>query len=409
MRERLLRQIFGLLLLLWALPSAEGGSLPFDGLDDLRGPYEGTGASGEAFHVQPLGDAGKWQICAYWSSARTESSPWLGYGWSIPALESRFIPLDERRWAFHQPDGYVRIFVRTGHEDGVLHLSGGSAWTAECRGESVRVTADPKDGGPVSRFIFRRGRLVRMSCEEGDFEIKYTGRTADRILSNGKTLLEVVRTKAPDEGGIFKFNGGRSQVVAICLPATVFVAHGDSAPEASQKKCLASLQTADGLIPFTYGGEYDEAFFTAGGTRWTWNTRTRKILSYGDWTYAIGMPEHEGEGVLFKRCRRSDASTESYRYSRKTGIRVQVFTNGTSRASQVFTSGPLAYRRMRWIKVTKRDGDTARADYTYDEAGRVVYRRITREGVKSKKDEVWLDQTGRIVRWRVNGEEVPME
>jgi YD repeat-containing protein len=64
---------------------------------------------------------------------------------------------------------------------------------------------------------------------------------------------------------------------------------------------------------------------------------------------------------------------------------------------------------MRWIKVTKRDGDTARADYTYDEAGRVVYRRLTREGVKSKKDEVWLDQTGRIVRWRVNGEEVPME
>ncbi len=404
-----MRQPFGLLLLLWAVSSAEGGSLPFEGLDDLRGPYEGTGVSGEAFHVQPLGDAGQWRICAYWSSARTESSPWLGFGWSIPALESRFIPLDERRWAFHQPDGYVRIFVRTGHADGVLHLSGGSAWTAECRGESIRVTADPKDGGPVSRFVFRQGRLVRMSCEEGDFEIKYTGRTADRILSRGKTLLEVVRTKAPDEGGIFKFNGGRSQVVATCLPATVFLAHRDSAPEAVQKKCLASLQTTGGVIPFTYGGEYDEAFFTAGGTRWTWNTYTRKILSCGDWTYAIHVPKHEGEGLLFRRRRRSDASAESYRYSRKTGMLVQVFTNGTRRASQVFTSGPLAYRRVRWMEVTKSDGDSARADYTYDEAGRVVYRRITREGKKSKKDEVWLGQTGRIVRRRVNGEEVPME
>ena len=129
----LVRQFLGLLLVLWALSSAEGGSLPFEGLDDLCGPYAGTGSSGEALHVQPLGDAGQWRICAYWSSARTESSPWLGYGWSIPALESRFVPLDERRWAFHQPDGYVRIFVRTGHDDGVLHLSGGSAWTAGLR------------------------------------------------------------------------------------------------------------------------------------------------------------------------------------------------------------------------------------------------------------------------------------
>lgn len=391
------------------MPSAEGGSLPFEGLDDLCGPYEGTGASGEAFHVQPLGDAGPWRICAYWSSARTESSPWLGFGWSIPALESRFVPLDERRWAFHQPDGYVRIFVRTGHDDGVLRLSGGSAWTAECRGESIRVTADPKDGGPASRFVFRQGRLVRMTCEEGAFEIGYTGRTADRILSRGRTLLEVVRKKAPDECVVFKFNGGRSQVVATCLEATVFVAHGDSVPEASQKKCLASLQTADGLIPFTYGGEYDEAFFTAGGTRWTWNTRTRKILSCGDWTYTIGEPKHKDEGLLFKRRRRSDDSTESYRSSRKTGMLVQVFTNGTRRASQVFTSGPLAYRRVRWMEVTNRCGDIARADYTYDEEGRVVYRRITREGGKKKKDEVWLDKTGRIVRRRVNGEEVQTE
>ena len=229
-----MRLFFGSLIFLWILQSAEGGSLPFEGLDDLRGPYEGTGASGEAFHVQPLGDAGKWRICAYWSSARTESSPWLGYGWSIPALESRFVQLDERRWAFHQPDGYVRIFVRTGNKvGGVLHLSGGPAWTAECKGESIRVTADPKDGGPVSRFIFRRGRLVRMSCEEGDFEIKYTGRKADRILSNGRTLLEAVQKKAPEEGVVFKFNGGRSQVVAISLPATVFVAHGDSRTAAS--------------------------------------------------------------------------------------------------------------------------------------------------------------------------------
>ena len=405
------RYYTAVLLGLWALSSVEGGSLPFAGLDDLRGPYEGTGASGSALRVQPLGDAGRWPICAYWSSARNESSPWLGFGWSIPALESRFFQLDERRWAFHQPDGYVRIFVRMGKDDNGLHLTGGSAWTAVCRGDSIRVTADPNDGGPKSEFFFRQGRLVRMSCEEGDFEIKYTGRTADRIVSHGRTLLEVVRKKLPEESVVFKFNNGRSQVVAVCRLATVFVANGDSSsPEPSQKKCLAVLQKVDGDVPFSYGGEYDEAFFSAGGTRWTWNPKTRKILSCGDWTYTIEEPNRKHGELCFTRYRGADGCSESYRSNRRTGMFVQEFTNGTSRVRQVFTSGPLAYRRVRWMKKTFRDGSSVRRDYTYDESGRVVYLRTTREGEKSEaKDEMWLDRSGKVIRRRVNGEEVPVK
>ena len=390
-----------------ALSPAEGASLPFAGLDDLRGPYEGTGVSGEAFHVQPLGDAGGWPICAFWSSARVERSPWLGFGWSIPALESRFVPLDERRWAFYQPDGYVRIFVRAAKDDDGV-LTGGSAWMAVCKGDSVRVTADPQDGGPKSDFTFRQGRLVRMSCEEGDFEIKYTGRTADRIVSRGKTLLEVVRETSPEERVTFRFNGGRSQVVAVCRPAVVFGTQGASAASASsQEKCLAALETADGPISFTYGGARDEAFFSAGGIRWTWNPRTRKILTCGDWVYTIEKPKREDGEPSFVR-HRADGSRESYLCDRKTGLFVQEFTNGTSCVRKVFTSGPLAYRRVRWTKETDRDGASVRNDYTYDEAGRVVYRRITRTGgEQTETDEVWLDASGRIFRRRVNGEEVP--
>ena len=47
-----------------------------------------------------------------------ERSPLFGMGWSVPALESRFVPLDERRWAFYQPDGFVRIFVIPKRGDG---------------------------------------------------------------------------------------------------------------------------------------------------------------------------------------------------------------------------------------------------------------------------------------------------
>ena len=163
--------LFAVASSLLAPSPARGESLPFSGLDDLRGPYEGTGAFGEALHVQPLGTAGNWPICAVWSSGRTARSPLLGFGWSVPALESRFVPLDVNRWAFYQPDGYVRIFVRAGQGDDNV-LTGGPAWTAVLKDDLIRVTADPHDGGPKSEFSFRQGRLVSMSCEEGSFNIK---------------------------------------------------------------------------------------------------------------------------------------------------------------------------------------------------------------------------------------------
>ena len=400
---------------LWACPSAEGESLPFAGLDDLRGPYEGTGAFGEALFVLPLGSAGGWPIRAVWSSDRTAHSPFLGFGWSIPALESRFVELDMDKWAFYQPDGFRRIFVKAGRDDENV-LTGGPAWTAVLKGDLIRVTADPKDGGPKSEFTFRQGRLVRMSCEEGDFELKYTGRVANSIISRGKTLLEVVREASlekrddPSEKRVvFRFNGGRSQSVAVCRTATVFGPQGISASAvASQANCLASLQTADGTVEFSYGDDDGVAVFKAGDKRWKWNPRTRKILEHGEWSYTIGETDKDEDLPTFDR-RSVDGRCESYSSNRDTGLFVQNFTNGTSWAYKVFTSGPLAYRRARWTKSTGSDGSSVRTDYTYDESGNVVYRRITREGEEAGTDEVWLNDAGAIFRRRVDGKEVPVK
>ena len=391
---------------------AGGESLPFAGLNDLRGPYEGTGIFGEALYVQPLGKAGNLPICAVWSSSRMTASPYLGFGWSIPVLESRFVPLDVRRWAFYQPDGFMRIFVQADRGDGNV-LTGGPAWTAIIKGELIRVTADPHDGGPTSEFIFRQGRLVRMTCEEGSFEVKYKGRSANSIVSRGRTVLDVTSESAPERRAVFRFNGSRPQVVAICRPATVFGAPGSSsAATPSEESCLARLQMPTGTVDFSYGGQNGKAFFQAGDTHWTWDVYSRKILSCGGWNYMISQTNYNEDQMKetpsFDR-RHPDGRHESYSSNRKTGLLVQKFTNGTSRTCKVFTSGPLAYRRTRWTKETDRDGSSVRADYTYNESGRVVYRRITREGKDAGTDEIWLDGTGAVLRRRVDGKEVPFK
>ncbi len=403
---KILRMSAVVAAVLLAAPSAAGASLPFADLADTRGPFEWTGASGDAMYVCKLGDAGGWPVCAYWSSARTERSPLFGMGWSIPALESRFVPLDERRWAFHQPDGFVRIFVRAARDTPDV-LTGGSAWTATVKGDSIRVTADPRDGGPKSEFTFRQGRLVRMSCEEGDFEIKYSGRTADKIVSRGKPLLEVVRESGPDERIVLRFDGGRSRVVAVCRQSTVFGPQGESsAVMPSLEKCLKSLQFSDGrALEFDYIGEGDDAFFSVDGERVAWNPRTRRIVSCGGWRYDIEDAKDELNEPSFAR-HHSDGRSEESSFDRKNGLYTRRYADGRSWTSKVFTSGPLAYRRTRWTKETGKDGASVRTDFTYDEAGRVIYRRVVRDGEQGGTDETWFDASGAAIRRRIDGEEV---
>ena len=388
-----------------------GESLPFSDLADVRGPYDGVGAEGEALYVCTLGNADGWPICAYWSSARTERSPLFGYGWCIPALESRFYSIDERRWAFHQPDGYVRIFVRA--ERGKSNvLFGGSAWTATLDGDSARIVADPGDGGPKSVFAFSQGRLVGMSCEEGDFRIGYKDRVAERIVSRGKTVLEIVRRKPPSSGVELRFNGNmKNRVVAICRDAPVFVADGDSeAVRTEQRKCLAELTMPDGRkIPFSYGGDGEEAFFSAADDRWTWDPRSRLVVSHGEWAYRNdgGKSVRRGGDMYhtpsFSRIK-SDGKWEGCSLNRNTGVREESFVDGSSRRSQVFTSGPFAWRRVRWIEETPRDGGMVRTDFTYDEQGRLVFRRVREEG--GSTEESWFDGSGDVVRRRVDGKVV---
>ena len=400
--------------LLLALASAYGESLPFERLDDLRGPYEGVGAAGDAFYIHRLGNAGALPIRAYWSSARRERSPLLGVGWCIPALESKFMPLDERRWVFHQPDGFARVFVRTAREFGD-NLTGGPAWTATVRDSTIRrVVADPHDGGPKSEFLFSQGQLVRMVCEEGEFDIAYSGRVAERISSRGKVLLEVIR-KPNDEGSItFRFNNGKSQTVAILRPATVFRVIGQEMEvRSAQENCLAAFMDATGrpLVRFTYGGTAEEAFFQASNETWSWNPRSRRITAHGGWNYAVAEPQNEWDEPAITRSR-DDGRQERHHYDRKSGLCVQRLPDGTLHESKMFTSGPLAWRRARWVKVTRPNGECVRTDFTYDEKGRVYYRRTTREGgdaAANGREEVWFNDGGAVIRRRLNDEEAPVE
>ena len=396
-----------------------GESLPFERLDDIRGPFEGTGVKGDALYVHELGRVGKIPVHAYWSSASIKSSQLLGFGWRVPLLESKFEKLDERRWEFLQPDGNARIFIKVSDnkekaenaddKNGSLTLTGGTAWSAKIQNENTIVTANPDDGGKPSRFVFQHGRLIRMTCEEGDYEIKYLNRKVDQVVSRGKTLLKIVRKPRPANQVIFIFGDDR-QVVATLRETNLFaeaVEDQSITPVPVQKPCLASLKFPGGkTVNFTYGTNPGEVVFSAGAENMVWDAYTRTIKSYKGWNYTIGK-NAGGDEPSFERSS-DDGKSEFYHYNRSSGLRRRRFADGSSFECQLLTSGAFAYRHIRWKCLKKADGTSRRTVYHYDSSGRIYYRAVldNTNGSESK-DEVWFD-AGKIVRRRVDGKETEL-
>ena len=408
--------VYACFLLSIVLQSA-GESLPFERLDDIRGPFEGTGIRGDALYVRELGRVGKLPLQAYWSSARLKSSPLLGFGWCIPLLESKFVKADERRWAFHQPDGYVRIFIKASDDkenaenakENALTLTGGSVWSAKIQNENITVVASPADGGVLSRFVFQRGRLIRMTCEEGDYEIKYLNHKLDQVVSRGKTLLKIIRKPRPVNQVIFQFGDDR-RVVAELRETEVFtemVQDASTTPDTVQKLSLSSLKGVGGkTLNFAYGTNPGEVVFAAGNDRLIWDAYTRCLKSCGGWNYNISK-DAGGEEPSFERSL-PDGRSEFYHYNRSSGLRRRRFADGSSYECQLSTSGLFAYRQIRWKCEKKANGTFRRTDYTYNlNSGRLYYR-STIDNTKGEetREQVWFDEAGRISRRKVNGKEI---
>ena len=127
-------------------------------------------------------------------------------------------------------------------------------------------------------------------------------------------------------------------------------------------------------------------------------------LAYACLSLSIAL-QSVGESLPFERFS-ADGRSEFYHYNRSSGLRRRRFADGSYHECQLFTSGPFAYRHIRW-KCTKRaDGTFRRTEYTYDNSGRIFYRfTIDNTNGTETKEKVWFE-AGRTIRRQVNGKEV---
>ncbi|MDO5317082.1 MAG: hypothetical protein Q4G65_00505 [bacterium] len=383
-----IRLVLGGLGALLAL-SAMAESFLFDRLSGLAGPFEGVDAAGRAFLVEKLGDVGAIPLYAYWTSDESAPHGVLGPGWHIPLLESRIMPVDEKTYEFLQPDGLKRD-IRVSRDNPEV-LTSPRVWSGRAKGDEISLQGDI-GGGERIVLSFRKGRLARMKTEEGTFDFGYSGRHLEKINSRGQNLLTVVRDARGGSKAEFQFAGKGS----------VAVERGADS---------LSMTWPDGLRKtFTRGVVGNAESLKVGDLTVTWDRYSKRLGSYGGWSYTFGERKPEWNNPSISRLN-LDGRQEFYWFNLANGKGEYREADGTQYKWARFPAGDL-YGLMRWSEKTRKGALLHRNDYSYDSRRRIVFHRLSR-GTEERegnslpaREERWYAEDGKVRRLRLDGKDM---
>lgn len=367
--------------------ASEKTGFAFEGLSALAGPFPGVDMKGKAFLVERLGMVGPIPLEACWSSGCDETSVLLGPGWRIPLLESRYVPENERDGLLVQPEGVKRL-VHALKDDSAALFSDG-VWEGKKSGGQTKFRLKSAKGaaGAVELF-YENGRLCKMRVPEGDFSFEYKNRRPYKINRSGKTLLTVQTDPKKPDRAVLVFGDGKSLVCEKIAGGVAFIRSDGS------RRVYAAK------------GEYSSSAMDTPYGKIEWDASTGAIRSFGGWTYTIGAPEPDWNNARINRRCDADGRSESYYFDRKEGEGRHDFPNGSSIAWGVFPSG-VNGGRMRWKEASDGCQTLWKVRYHYGATSLYAARmKVLRKDGTYEKREYWYNEAGRVIRRRIDGKDV---
>ena len=157
--------------------------------------FQNVDKSGNLFIVDRLGSINRASgkpilpIFYQFDSNLKSDSPYLGLGWEIPLLESKFVQLSEREYMLKQPDGWYRRFWKDRRRNNVLHGQGG--WKAIIEGDTVTAVAECGDDA----IKYKNGRIIHLHTNDSKFDFIYENNKVTKILEGKDVVLEVMDEK----------------------------------------------------------------------------------------------------------------------------------------------------------------------------------------------------------------------
>jgi hypothetical protein len=335
-----------------------------------RNHFEGVNERGFVSHWEEIAkvDCGaglELPLNINFRSDRELVSPYIGYGWSVALLESRFLQVDDRKFIMTQINGTQSSYYRRGPADKVLKGDGG--WIAQIGEDTVIATA------PCGwKITFVRGRISSiLTPKNRKLEFVYAGTIVRDIVENG---VSKVHLEMSEDGGCAKaivLNGRRIEVDMAGRPRVQTIRgqriiaevapslHQVTVPGATRREF--SFSTDPQLTP-TLATSGEKPHF------YTWDPSTKRVLSDNKWSYNV---KPSAAGLYAEISRTNDSGGSEFWYNDLARARETV-KNAADDFSLVYSrfggSGPLAGQLRKVERVRGSSVETIQST-VYDEKG----------------------------------------
>lgn len=359
------------------LPSARGC-----GLDWVlpRNHFEGVTNQGHVSYWEKIGevDCGDGLVLPLhinFSSRRDGGapSPYLGRGWLLALLESKFVQEGEDRFNMIQPDGLNNLFLRA--EKGGSVLNGSSGWKGEIKGDTISAWASCG-----WKLVFTNGRIASMTTAKGrKLDWIYEGGKVSELREGNATRLKVEYGADGRMQALALPGGGERILVAQDKKPRVQTVAGQNVV-AGVDNSLSRLVLADGREQeFTYGTdektrptlevgavEYSPriaALDNAFGRQVVWDPQSKLVVRAGEWNYQITPAKNASSNAAIGRTN-TQKQHEYWFRDDADGEETVLTSLGDRMTTKWFTSGNLS-GKLRSIRLVNNQGNSIiyKADY----------------------------------------------
>lgn len=361
--------------------------------------FDGVDNQGNVVLIKKLGELEllKGRRLPFYAVFKSESgnrSPYAGYGWNVPLLESKIVQADENRFRVLQPDGFRRIFRRDKKNANILRSKKG--WTAKIVGDTITAWCRCSSNG--SKLVFKKGRLISMEMKEEKFDYVYEEDQVAEIREGNRTILKI--EKYPPTGCITSLtllSGQRIGLELVKRPL-VQVINNQTMTNVTVESLSKIIMTNGTMQTFEYGLDKKlNPTLKLNDREIVWNATTRKIIRDGEWTYGIMSGVKPWENAAIARTNTQN-QTESWYKNNTKGEEITEGIDGVRKITTYFTSGKL--RGMIRKEMEIKDGvKKTLCEYSYNEKGLLM--RIRR----GQQDTFLVyEANGRLAALVTNGE-----
>lgn len=331
-----------------------------------RSHFEGVDSQGTVSIVKVLGniqggEGKEFPIFAIFNAKDQVSSPYLGFKWKLPLLESKIVQIDENTFRLDQPDGWYRFFWRDRKDPNVLNGQGD--WKAVIQGNTVTAWADCG-----TKLVFNSGRISSMQIKDRQFTYTYLNQKVSEVRESDRPVVTVISDPRSGEVEGLRLQDQTIEFTRGQVPRVQTIDNMNVV--AGMESAVSGISTASEKLNFEYGVDsIINPTIQINDRLITWKAKTGEIVSDGDMLYKIQQGSGKSDNAFIARTNLQGKS-ESWFYDSGKG-RETIEKNGKTTIRSWYTSGKLHGKSRRVIEV---EGGKQRVleETIYDEEGRIL-------------------------------------